>query len=167
MGIKKEAMACLQFSVDTRKKVSPPLPSGFSGNAYVLASVAVPAGDLAGDKLSHKAVIEKIREAKDSVDNDYVRAYMESLGLQAPDHNSSSPSLPPLKALTLVSDWTRMPFHTLDFFSGGPAFVAPLVPPIPQVAYFMQSPRDPRAVDVRIGISPNAIGAFSSYFLNY
>lgn len=154
---RKEATVCLQFAVDTRNKVSPPLPSGFSGNAYVLASVALAAGEL--ERLSYKAIIEKIRQAKDLVNNNYVKSYME--GLQGP-HQAS---LPPLKELTLVSDWTRMPFHNIDFFSGKALYVSPLVPPIPQVAYFMQNPNDDRAVDLRIGLMPENLEAFGSYFL--
>ncbi|KAJ4707802.1 putative Transferase [Melia azedarach] len=42
-GLRKETMVCLQFAVDTRNKMEPPLPKGFSGNAYVLASVALTA----------------------------------------------------------------------------------------------------------------------------
>ena len=158
MGLKKEATVCLQFAVDTRNKVVPPLPGGFSGNAYVLASVALAAGEV--EKVSYKAIIEKIRQAKDSINNDYVKSYME--GLQGPHQ----PSLPPLKELTLVSDWTRMPFHKIDFFSGGgTTYVSPLVPPMPQVAYFMQNPNDDHAVDVRIGLLPENVHTFCSYFL--
>lgn len=158
MGLRKEKMACLQFAVDTRTKLVPPLPNGFSGNAFVLASVALSAGEV--EKLGYKAIVEKIREAKDSVNNEYVKAYME--GLQGPQA-----SLPPLNELTLVSDWTRMPFHKLDFFNGsaGSAFVSPLVPPIPQVTYFMQNRNDHLAIDVRIGLLPQFLNAFSSYFL--
>ncbi|PON38077.1 Transferase [Parasponia andersonii] len=157
MGLRKEAMVCLQFAVDTRNKVAPPLPAGFSGNAYVLASVALAAGEL--ERIRHKAIVEKIRQAKDSVNNDYVKSYME--GVQGP----RQASLPPLRELTLVSDWTRMPFHNINFFSSRATHVSPLVPPIPQIAYFMQNPNDDRAVDVRIGLLPDNLDAFCSYFL--
>ena len=157
MGLKKESMACLQFAVDTRNKLRPPLPAGFSGNAYVLASVALSAGEV--EKLRYKAIVEKIREAKERVNNEYVKAYMEGL-VQGPQA-----SLPPLRELTLVSDWTRMPFHKLSFLRGASASVSPLVPPIPQVAYLMQNPEDNQAVDVRIGLLPRDLDAFSSYFL--
>ncbi|KAG6739228.1 hypothetical protein POTOM_056819 [Populus tomentosa] len=48
-------------------------------------------------------------------------------------------TLPPLKELTIVSDWTRMPFH--------------------------KSPNDPAGIDVRIGLLPPSLDAFSHYFL--
>lgn len=158
MGVRKEATVCLQFAVDTRNKVTPPLPAGFSGNAYVLASVAMAAGEL--ERVSLKAIVEKIRVAKESVNNDYVNSYMESL-----QSSQQQSSLPPLKELTLVSDWTRMPFHNIHFFPTKSAYVSPLFPPIPQVAYFIQNPDDDRAVHVRIGLLPGNLDAFCSYFL--
>ncbi|KAK9279445.1 hypothetical protein L1049_013124 [Liquidambar formosana] len=135
LGLRKERMVCLQFAVDTRNKMVPLLPKGFSGNAYVLASVALTAGEL--EEESHEALIEKIKEAKNSVTNEYVKAYIEAL--EAPQG-----TLPPLKELTLVSDWTRMPFHKVDFLHGEAAYASPLLPPIPQVAYFMQNPTESR-----------------------
>lgn len=150
-------MVCLQFAVDTRNKMVPPLPKGFSGNAYVLASIALTAGAL--EKESHETIVEKIREAKNSVSNDYVNAYVEALeGPQA--------SLPPLMELTLVSDWTRMPFHKISFLHGEAAYAFPLVPPIPHIAYFMQNPADDKGIDVWIGLLPQALNSFSHYFLN-
>lgn len=156
LGLRKETMACLQFAVDTRNKVVPPLPNGFSGNAYVLASVALPAAQL--DQISHIAIVDKIRQAKNSVNNEYVKAY--AVGLDGPQA-----SLPPLKELTLISDWTRMPFHKVQLLHGEAAYVSPLVSPIPQVAYFMQNPTDNKGIDVRIGLLPHNVDAFSHYFL--
>lgn len=160
LGLRKERMVCLQFAVDTRTKMAPPLPLGFSGNAYVLASVALSAGEL--EEESHERLIERIKEAKNSVTPEYVCAYMEAL--EAPQT-----SLPPIKELTLVSDWTRMPFHTINFIHGQAApaaFVSPLVPPIAQVAYFMNSPSESRSIDVRIGLLPQTLNAFIHYFLS-
>ncbi|KAK6912523.1 hypothetical protein RJ641_022124 [Dillenia turbinata] len=157
LGVKKERMVCLQFAVDIRSKLVPPLPRGFSGNAYVLASVSSVAGELEGE--SHEAIIEKIKEAKNSITNEYVRGYIEAL-------DAPQPTLPPLKELTLVSDLTRMPFHQIDFIHGEAACVSPLVPPIPQVAYFMQSPNDNKGIDMRIGLLPQTLNAFSHYFLS-
>ncbi|KAK5773117.1 brassinosteroid-related acyltransferase 1-like [Gossypium arboreum] len=158
LGVKKGAMVCLQFAVDLRNKMVPPLPKGFSGNAFVLASIALTAEQLEGS--SHEAIIEKIKQAKNSITNDYVIAYNKAL-----DGGAAQGSLPPINELTLVSDWTRMPFHTIDFLHGEAAYVSPLLSPIPQVAYFMQNPNDLRGIDVRIGLPPQFLNAFSHYFL--
>ncbi|KAA8521672.1 hypothetical protein F0562_012338 [Nyssa sinensis] len=88
LGLIKERRVCLQFAVNTRNKMMPPLPKGFSGNAYALVSIALTAGEL--EEESHEAIVEKIREAKGSVTEDYVNAYIKALeGPQA--------TLPPLK----------------------------------------------------------------------
>lgn len=150
-------MVCLQFAVDVRRRMSPPLPKGFTGNAYVLASVMVTAGEL--EQSSYEGIATKIRAAKNSVDEGYVKAYIQALEASQENH-----TLPPLKELTLVSDWTRMPFHKVDFLGVEAAYVSPLVPPIPQVACLMQSPRDTKGIDVRIGLFPQIVDAFSSYF---
>jgi omega-hydroxypalmitate O-feruloyl transferase len=61
LGVRKERMECLQFAMDIRNKMMPPLSKGYSGNAYLLISVALTAGEL--EEGSHEAIIEKIKEA--------------------------------------------------------------------------------------------------------
>ncbi|KAL2318031.1 hypothetical protein Fmac_031907 [Flemingia macrophylla] len=159
LQVRKERVMCLQFAVDIRSKTSPPLAKAFTGNAYVLASVMMAAWEV--EETSHEAIVEKIREAKNSVNHDYVKAYVEAL--DAPQQGNS---LPPLMELTLVSDWTRMPFHAVQFFPGKATYACPLLTPMPQVAYFMQSPLDDSAVDVRIGFetATDVVSAFTECF---
>ncbi|KAG7024428.1 Brassinosteroid-related acyltransferase 1, partial [Cucurbita argyrosperma subsp. argyrosperma] len=156
LSVSKEKMVCLQFAVDARNKLKPPLPKGFSGNSFVLASVALPAKQL--EEESYKTIIEMIRDAKSQVDDDYVNAYQ--LGLDGPQA-----SLPPLKELTVISDWTRMPFHKIEFLHGEAAYASPLKPPILDVAYFLQNPADSQAIDVRVTLLSQTLDAFSTYFL--
>lgn len=156
LSVSKEKMVCLQFAVDARNKLMPPLPKGFSGNAFVLASVALTAKQL--EEESYKTIIEMIRNAKSRVDNDYISAYQQ--GLEGPQA-----SLPPLKELTVVSDWTRMPFHKIEFLHGVAAYASPLKPPILEVAYFLQSPTDSQSIDVQVPLLSHTLDAFSSYFL--
>ncbi|KAE8665567.1 putative homogentisate phytyltransferase 1 [Hibiscus syriacus] len=157
LGARKGAMVCLQFAVDVRNKMVPQLPKGFSGNAFVLASVALTAEEL--ENGSHEATLEKIKAAKNSISNEHVIAYNQALD------GGAQGSLPPINELTLVSDWTRMPLHTIDFLHGSAAYVSPLLSPMPRVAYFMQNPNDLIGIDVRIGLPPQSLNAFSHYFL--
>jgi len=161
LGLRRDAMVCLQFAVDIRKRTETPLPEGFSGNAYVLASVASTARELL-EELTLESIVNKIREAKKSIDQGYINSYMEALG------GSNDGNLPPLKELTLISDWTKMPFHNVGFGNGGePAdYMAPLCPPVPQVAYFMKNPKDAKGVLVRIGLDPRDVNGFSNHFLD-
>ncbi|XP_074289796.1 brassinosteroid-related acyltransferase 1 [Silene latifolia] len=158
LGLRKDRMVCLQFAVDTRTRLAPPLSPGFSGNAYVLASVALLAGEL--ELASLETIVNKIKAAKNSINNQYVSSYLEAL-------EGSGGALPPLRELTIVSDWTRTPFHKVNFGHHGQttASACPLVPPVPQVAYFMQSSKEDKGIDVRIGLSSQILNAFSHYFL--
>lgn len=165
LGLRRDAVVCLQFAVDIRKRTEPPLPEGFSGNAYVLASVASTAGELL-EELTLESIVHKIREAKKSIDQDYINAYMEALG--GGDQRNDG-NLPHIKELTLISDWTKLPFHNVGFgYRGEPAdYVAPLCPPVPQVAYFMKNPKDAKGVLVRIGLDPRDVNDFSNNFLGF
>lgn len=58
-----------------------------------------------------------------------------------------------------------MPFHKVDFLHGDAACASPLVTPIPQVAYLMQNPNGSAGIDVRVGLLPQALNAFSHYLL--
>ncbi|XP_022135512.1 brassinosteroid-related acyltransferase 1 [Momordica charantia] len=156
LSVNKEKMVCLQFAVDARNRLLPPLPKGFSGNAFVLASVTLTAKQL--EEKSHRTIVEMIQNAKSRVNNDYVHAY--KLGLEGPQA-----SLPPLKELTVVSDWTRMPFHKIDFLHGQAAYASPLKPPILEVAYFLQNPADSQSIDVRVTLLSHTLDTFSSYFM--
>ncbi|KAL9230295.1 hypothetical protein vseg_005668 [Gypsophila vaccaria] len=156
LGLRRDRMVCLQFSVDTRTRLAPPLAQGFSGNAYVLASVALLAGEL--ELASYETIVNKIKAAKNAVNNQYVSSYLEAL-------EGSGGALPPLRELTMVSDWTRTPFHRMNFMGQAAAAACPLLPPVPQVAYFLQNPKEDRGIDVRIGLSSQILNAFSHYFL--
>ncbi|EHA8590177.1 Brassinosteroid-related acyltransferase 1 [Cocos nucifera] len=157
LGIPKDRTVCLQFTVDTRNRMDPPLPKGFTGNAYVLSSISCTSGELEQQDLAN--IIEKIKEAKQAVTNEYVKAYLEAL--EAPQN-----VLPPLPELTMISDWTRTPYHKVDFGLGDAVYVSPLAPPVQHVAYFMQSPKDGGGIDVRIGLLQKCVPAFSHYFLD-
>ncbi|OAY72838.1 Omega-hydroxypalmitate O-feruloyl transferase [Ananas comosus] len=156
LGIAKNRIVCLQFTVDTRSRMDPPLPRGFTGNAFVLSSISCTAEELEHQTLS--AIVEKIKEAKRSVNDDYIRTYLEAL-------DAPQSSLPGLPELTMVSDWSRTPYHKVDFGLGEAIYASPLVPPFQQVAYFMQSPVQAGGVDVRIGLHQKHVAAFSHYFL--
>lgn len=152
----QERTVCLQFSIDIRARLSPPLPRSFTGNAYVLSSVSSSCRDLLHQPLP--SIVHKIRAAKNAVNDDYVRAYL--LVLEAPQR-----ALPALPELTVVSDWRHTPYHEVDFGIGGPACAVPLEAPLREVVYFMKSSREVGAVDVRIGLMRKHLVGFRRYFL--
>lgn len=150
-------MVCLQFTVDIRNKMDPPLPNSFSGNAFVLCSAASTAGEIINIKLT--TLVEKIKEAKLAVTEEYIQTYLKAL--EAPQGE-----LPHLPELTIISDWQRMPYHQVDFFGrSGAIYAPPLGSPVQQVAFFMQRPGDAGGVDVRIGLPKYSLLAFSHFFI--
>uniref|UniRef100_A0A2P2NLF7 Transferase n=1 Tax=Rhizophora mucronata TaxID=61149 RepID=A0A2P2NLF7_RHIMU len=52
-------MAWLQFAVGARNKMVPPVPRCFSGNDYVLASIALSAEEM--EEGGYEAIIETIK----------------------------------------------------------------------------------------------------------
>ncbi|XP_042410795.1 brassinosteroid-related acyltransferase 1-like [Zingiber officinale] len=159
LNIAGHKTVCLQFTVDARDRIRPPLPPSFAGNAFVLSSLLSTAADL--DRLPFAALVLRIQAAKRAVTHAYVARYVAALGETAP-----RTSLPPLPELTMVSDWTKTPYHRVDFGAGEAAYVAPLATPMPQTAYFLQSPGEAGRVDVRIGLPEKSLRAFESYFLS-
>ncbi|KAI3454241.1 hypothetical protein Pfo_010904 [Paulownia fortunei] len=121
LGLERERNVCLQFAVDARNRMVTLFPKGFSGNGYVLASVVSTAGEL--EEHCHEYIINQIKETKNCVTHNYVNAYIKALqGPQA--------TLPSLPELTVVSDWTRVSFHRVDFLGEEATYASPLLPPI-------------------------------------
>ncbi|ERN02863.1 hypothetical protein AMTR_s00086p00181730 [Amborella trichopoda] len=157
LGLRGENKVCLQFSMDARAKVVPPLSTEFSGNAYVMASIFTTAKALEEEPISTTAY--KIREAKESITDEYIRAYL--IALDAPQK-----SLPPLPELTIVSDLRNLPFHCADFGHGHAASAALLPSPLPQSAFLMRAPNEEGAIDVSLGLPLQIANAFSHCFLH-
>ena len=154
--VPKERTVCLQFSVDTRSRLSPPLPKSFTGNAYVLSSISSTCGDLLQETLT--SIVHKIKEAKNAVNDDYVNAYL--LALEAPQF-----TLPALPELTVVSDWSHTPYHKVNFGIGDAVCAVPLAAPLREVVYFMRSSREVGGIDVRIGLMRKHLESFCHYFM--
>ncbi|GLJ26974.1 hypothetical protein SUGI_0528240 [Cryptomeria japonica] len=155
LGLSCATTVCLQFTVDARSRLVPPLPREFSGNAYVMASVTCTVEAL--EKEGLHITVDRIRKAKDSVTDEYIRYYLRAL-------DAPQKALPSLRELTLVSDWRRTPFHAVDFGMGKALYAAPLASPVPQSAYFLQDPNDEDGIHVRLGLLPEHVAAFHYHF---
>lgn len=58
-----------------------------------------------------------------------------------------------MRELTIVADWSRFPFHALDFGWGKISNAAILATPVPETAYIMLNLEEPAGgFLVRIGI---------------
>ncbi|KAI9169578.1 hypothetical protein LWI28_014315 [Acer negundo] len=134
---------CLQFPVDSRSRLRPPLGENFSGNAFVLASVSCLVKDLLEEPLH--CTIQRIQSAKNVITNEYIKLYAKAL--ESPDK-----FFPSMRELTIITDWLRFPFHALDFGWAKVSSAALLATPVPETAFLMLNLEESGGFLVRIGI---------------
>ncbi|KAE8777547.1 Taxadien-5-alpha-ol O-acetyltransferase [Hordeum vulgare] len=150
MRMRPEQKSKLMFAVDGRRRVDPPLPRGFCGNAVVFACCVSTAGDLLGGPVSTAA--RWIQDAIRRTDGAFIRSaidYVEVAGGRAPS----------MTATTLVTAWNRLGFHTADFGWGGPARSGPAELPRGEVVMFMRDVRDSSIV-VLLGLPQSCMHEF-------
>lgn len=118
------------FVVNARGRRSPPLPSGYYGNALAFPVASSAAGRLSGSPLGY--ALELVRKAKASVTDEYVQSVADLTVLRGRPHFAMARTY-------LVSDVTRAGFEAVDFgwgegVYGGPASAG--VGAVPGVASF-------------------------------
>ncbi|KAF8009722.1 hypothetical protein BT93_J0649 [Corymbia citriodora subsp. variegata] len=106
----------LLFSVNVRNRVKPSLPSGYYGNAFVLACSQATAKDLTEKGLGFATAL--VKRAKDRVDDEYVRTVVETV--------SESRACPDSVGVLIVSQWSRLGLDRVDFGMGRPVGVGPV-----------------------------------------
>lgn len=103
----------LLFSVNVRNRVKPSLPSGYYGNAFVLACAQASVEDVAEKGLGFATML--VKRAKDRVDDEYVRTVVETV--------SQSRACPDSVGVLIVSQWSRLGLDRVDFGIGRPVNV--------------------------------------------
>ncbi|XP_042482121.1 brassinosteroid-related acyltransferase 1-like [Macadamia integrifolia] len=148
---------CLQFPVNSRNRLQPPLGENYTGNAFVLASVSCLVKNLLEEYLHD--TIRRIQAAKVAITDEYVKLYVRAL-------ESTDKFFPSMRELTIVTDWLKFPFQALDFGWGKVSNAALLSTPVPETAYLMPNLEDPGGFLVRIGIGAQEVGNFINIFNN-
>lgn len=158
LGLNSTTKICLQFPVDARNRLEPPLGQNFSGNAFVLASTSCYVSEVIEEPLH--CTVRRVQTAKNAVRDEYIRSYLKAL-------EASDKFFPSMRELTIVSDWRKIPFHCVDFGWGKAACAAPLATPVPQTIYIMQSPDQNNAgVHIRLGLHPDQVDSFQNHLYN-
>ena len=112
-----EAQACLSFSTNIRRRLSPPLPDHYFGNAIISLYAAGAARDIGSEAM--ESVAGRIRTAIRGVDYELVRSAIDYYELFKNDSR-------PLRGLRLqetelrVVSWIGMPVYEADFGWGMP-----------------------------------------------
>ncbi|KAL0321924.1 UNVERIFIED_CONTAM: Spermidine hydroxycinnamoyl transferase [Sesamum calycinum] len=131
----REQRSRLSISVDIRRRMQPPLPKTYFGNA-VLDVVALDcAGELIAKPLSYAA--SKIREAINKLTNEYVTSTIDFLRAvddlsSFQDCNSISSDDSDDKGFfcgnpnLCVTSWTTLQFHGIDFGWGKEIYMGPV-----------------------------------------
>ncbi|KAL6850204.1 hypothetical protein ACP4OV_020831 [Aristida adscensionis] len=145
----------LLFSVNVRRRVKPELPRGYYGNAFVLGCAETAAAQLAA---SARHGVRLVQEAKECVDDDYVRSMVDLL-------EERRGARPDLAASLVISAWTRLGLEDLDFGGGAPAHMGPLTSEI--YCVFLPVAGDPHGVAVLVSVPQAAADRFQHCCLGF
>ncbi|CAL4915979.1 unnamed protein product [Urochloa decumbens] len=151
LGMRSEQRSKLLFAVDVRRRVFPPLPDGFWGNAVVFACCISDAGDLVGGPLS--AAARSVRDSIARTDDAFVRSAIDYIEV----NRGARPSL---TATTLVTAWNGLGLHTADFGWGEAVHSGPAELPQKEVVLILRGVRDSRSRVLVVGLPPSCMQTF-------
>ncbi|KAL3502104.1 hypothetical protein ACH5RR_036553 [Cinchona calisaya] len=150
--------ACNSQWIVERGFKSTPLGQNFTGNAFVLASVSCTVKTLIEESL-HDTIL-KIQSAKDVIKDDYIKLHATAL-------ESSDKFFPSMKELTIVTDWMKYSFGTLDFGWEKLSSMALLATPVLETAFLMLNIEEPRGILLRMGFGKEEAPRFVNFFYNF
>ena len=126
---KDEEATTFTVTVDSRRRLSPPLPSGYFGNTIFDVIVTSKAGDLVSNPLGYGA--SRIRAVINKVTNEYVWSTIDLLKNQQDMtqvrslYLYSSPEVFNGKNSFELVTWLSIPFHGIDFGWGKEIYFGP------------------------------------------
>jgi len=151
----------LLFSVNVRRRLKPELPRGYYGNGFVLGCAESTAAQLMASPSSSAAArygVRLVQDAKECVDDDYVRSMVDLL-------EERRGARPDLAASLVISAWTRLGLEDLDFGTGKAAHMGPLTSEI--YCVFLPVMGDPQGVTVLLSVPQAAADKFQHCCLEF
>ncbi|KAJ1283009.1 hypothetical protein BS78_03G094700 [Paspalum vaginatum] len=146
----------LLFSVNVRRRVKPELPRGYYGNGFVLGCAECTAAQLTASPA--RLGVRLVQEAKECVDDDYVRSMVDLL-------EERRGARPDLAASLVISAWTRLGLEDLDLGAGRAAHMGPLTSEI--YCVFLPVVGDPDGVTVLVSVPQAAADRFQRCCLGF
>ncbi|GAB4860387.1 histone H3.1 [Ancistrocladus abbreviatus] len=140
----------LLFAVDGRSRFNPPLPKGFFGNGIVLTYALCDAGTLQENQFQH--AVKLVQDAISRVTDEYMRS--------AIDYFEMTRARPSLSATLLITTWSRLAFHSMDFGWGEAIYSGPVGLPQREVALFLPCGQDTKGIIVHLGLPTSSMEIF-------
>lgn len=124
-GLPKDQETKLQLPVNVRRRLQPPLPPGYFGNAISYAVALSLCGELESRPL--RCAVETVHEAIARMGDEYVRSMLDYLELNLPknvegivrgERHVKCPNFG-------ITSWLQLPFYGADFGWGKPVYSGP------------------------------------------
>uniref|UniRef100_A0A1J3CP85 Taxadien-5-alpha-ol O-acetyltransferase n=1 Tax=Noccaea caerulescens TaxID=107243 RepID=A0A1J3CP85_NOCCA len=143
----------LLFSINIRDRVKPSLPSGFYGNAFVVGCAQTTVKDLTEKGLSHATML--VKQAKERVDDDYVRSVVEAVSKKAS---------PDSVGVLILSQWSRLGLERLDFGFGNPVHIGSVC--CDRYCLLLPIPERSDAVKVMVAVPSSAVDTYENLVMS-
>eukprot|EP01018_Ginkgo_biloba_P022459 Gb_27184 [translate_table: standard] len=151
MGLRKEDVSTVQFAVDIRSRMEPPLPKEFAGNALVSAYARASGKEL--EESSVCVLVEKLQEGLSRVTDEYVRSKIDWLEL----HDG----IPCTENGFYVSAWSKLGLEGMDFGWGiRSLYAGPVVNGKVNFVIFLPHRKDEDGINVYIGLEAHRMTTF-------
>ncbi|KAL1564946.1 shikimate O-hydroxycinnamoyltransferase [Salvia divinorum] len=114
----------LQFPLNARQKLRPPLPEGYFGNGIFYTGALALSGELESKPL--RFAVERVHEAIARMDDEYLRSALDYLELHMGKVEGIIRSQNNVKCPNFgITNWVRLSFYEADFGWGKPVFAGP------------------------------------------
>jgi shikimate O-hydroxycinnamoyltransferase len=116
----RDSETCLTFSANARRRVRPPLPNRYFGNAVVRLGITGAVRDIASEALA--SVAGCIKVAIDRMDDELVRSAVDYCEMAEVDSQPAKGTL--LETDLHIISWLGMPMYDADFGWGKPGVMS-------------------------------------------
>ncbi|KAJ3702961.1 hypothetical protein LUZ61_006666 [Rhynchospora tenuis] len=154
-----DATTNLMFTADIRDRLKPPLPKNHCGNAVVRRSVRAKVSEIISNPLHD--VVERVKAAIDSVNDEYVRSLINYLEIVK--NQVFATTEVPESHLRVVSI-SKMPLYDADFGWGAPELVTRWRVSGNRVVYISDEPGINGGIEVVITVDSPTMHRFEQMF---
>ncbi|XP_057767766.1 rosmarinate synthase-like [Salvia miltiorrhiza] len=153
----------LQFSVNGRPRLRPPLPPGFFGNVNFYTTSTALCGELVSNPV--ELAVEKVHEAAAQMKDEYLRSAIDYLEVQPPSMSTASRSDKSVRCPNLdITSWVRLFSFNPDFGWGKPVYFGPAAVQYEGKAYLLVDPESDGGWLLQITLLKPHMEAFHNLF---